>query len=712
MSDPLIGKQLGDYIIQDLLGRGGMARVYKGYDDRLQRFAAVKVINSDFSASDQAEYTERFRREARAIARLHHPNIVGVYQFGEYEGSYYMAMVFLEGQDLRQILKEYNEKKQVMPLADVLNVVQGIGSALDYAHSRGVIHRDIKPSNIMVDSDGRSILTDFGLALNTTEGTLGDTFGSAHYIAPEQAVSSANAVAQSDLYSLGVCLYEMLVGKVPFDDPSAMSVALKHLNEPPPPPHMFNPNLSPAIERVVFKILDKDPLQRYSSGAQLTQALQKAFEADPKDQTAELPAVQVDQPVVINTRDIAAKTDPERIKEISDGSKPQPVQVAAAQPSGRQQRTTPAESAVTGEEEISTFIAPIPVLETEPKPPLIADSTDASKPSISSDTSTTQGKEGNMPLRDDDNQREGEKFSTLELLGEAPPQRGKLLPVLLVVVLLLVLAGVLYATGALKGVLGGGATPTVPDNTAVIAAGTAPATQQPDLTATALAVAAKPTATNTELPATEAATSASSATATDTTTATQEAAATELATTVATTAAPTTQAATTAATGGATTAPTGAATKAATATAAATTAATVGVGNAATDVTIAYDQQQLIVVNTTADKTLNIANLVFVQHLSSGTDRRFEATRWRQPGVSITPDALIPGYCFQVYRNDLKTQPTLLKDCHRAGWFPAADPRWFWIPADNSVTSFDVFSGDTKLTTCLIAVGQCDLKLP
>src|SRR5438270_1091199 len=139
MSDPLIGKQLGDYVIQDLLGRGGMARVYKGYDERLQRFAAVKVINSDFATADQAEYAERFRREARAIARLHHPNIVGVYQFGEFETNYYMAMVFIEGKDLREILKGKAENGAYMPQPDVLNIVRGIGGGLDYAHTRGVI---------------------------------------------------------------------------------------------------------------------------------------------------------------------------------------------------------------------------------------------------------------------------------------------------------------------------------------------------------------------------------------------------------------------------------------------------------------------------------------------------------------------------------------------------------------------------------------------
>lgn len=277
MADPLIGKQFGDYVIQSLLGRGGMARVYKGYDARLQRYAAVKVINSELATADQAEYAERFQREARAIARLNHPNIVGVYQFGEYQHGYYMAMVFIEGDDLRQILREYSARGERLPLADVLNVVQGIASALDYAHARGVIHRDVKPSNIMIDAERRPILTDFGLALSASEGTLGDTFGSAHYIAPEQAVSSAKAVPQSDLYSLGVCTFEMLTGRVPFDDPSAMSVALKHLNDPPPPLRDLVPQLSAEIEQVVLKALEKDPEMRYPQGMAFAEALAMAI---------------------------------------------------------------------------------------------------------------------------------------------------------------------------------------------------------------------------------------------------------------------------------------------------------------------------------------------------------------------------------------------------------------------------------------------------
>lgn len=276
MTDQLIGKQLGDYTIVDLLGRGGMARVYRGYDAKLERYAAVKVIDAHLSTENEEEYRQRFLREARAIARLKHPAIVGIYQFGEFESLYYMAMAFIDGQDLGMILKDHAHKNTIMPLADVLKIMRDIASALDYAHSENVIHRDVKPSNIMVTSDGHAVLTDFGLALNTQEGTIGNTFGSAHYIAPEQAISSAQAVPQSDLYSLGVVLYQTLVGKVPFDDPSAMSVALKHLSDTPPSPRLFNPRLSPELEKVVLRALEKETSDRYPNGAALIKALEKA----------------------------------------------------------------------------------------------------------------------------------------------------------------------------------------------------------------------------------------------------------------------------------------------------------------------------------------------------------------------------------------------------------------------------------------------------
>jgi serine/threonine protein kinase len=279
-TDPIIGKKLGDYIIVDILGQGGMARVYRGIDKKLNRYAAVKIIDAHLIREDQEEYRQRFQNEARAIARLNHPNIVGIYQFDQVGTIYYMAMSFIEGKDLRTILKQHARNNTRMRYSEIIQVIYDIGSALDYAHSEGVIHRDIKPSNIMITTNGRrSVLTDFGLALSVPEGTVGNTFGSAHYIAPEQAVSSAQAVPQSDIYSLGVVLFEMLTNRVPFNDPSAMAVAMKHLNEPPPPPSRVNPNIPPKIDQIVLKALDKDPKRRFPTGVAMAQALQTAFES-------------------------------------------------------------------------------------------------------------------------------------------------------------------------------------------------------------------------------------------------------------------------------------------------------------------------------------------------------------------------------------------------------------------------------------------------
>ena len=289
-SDPIIGKKLGDYLIVDILGQGGMARVYRGLDKKLNRYAAVKVIDASSLREDEAEYRKRFQSEARAIARLNHPNIVGIYQFDQVDTLYYMAMSFIEGRDLRNIIKTHDRNGTRMTGTEVRNIIRDIGSALDYAHSEGVIHRDIKPSNIMVTAAGKAVLTDFGLALSVPEGTIGNTFGSAHYVAPEQAVNSAQAVAQSDIYSLGIVLFEMLTNRVPFDDPSAMAVAMKHLTDPPPPPSRINASLSPQVDRVVIQALDKDPKKRFTTCAEMLKALEKGMGVfDTGDSTTKMP---------------------------------------------------------------------------------------------------------------------------------------------------------------------------------------------------------------------------------------------------------------------------------------------------------------------------------------------------------------------------------------------------------------------------------------
>jgi serine/threonine protein kinase len=275
--DPLLGQQLDSFLIQHPLGRGGMSRVYKGLDTHLKRAVAVKVIEERLRTS--STYTQRFEREAQAVANLKHPNIVTVFFFGKHENLYYLVMEYIDGADLDAIMRSYESNGELMPHADVLRILEAIASALDYAHSHGVIHRDVKPSNIMLERDGRPVLTDFGLALRVSEGTIGDAFGSPHYISPEQARNSANAVPQSDLYSLGVVAYELLAGVVPFDDPSPTALALQHIMAPVPSPRTFNHDLPEQVEPVLIKALAKTPEERYQTGAAFIAALRDGLEA-------------------------------------------------------------------------------------------------------------------------------------------------------------------------------------------------------------------------------------------------------------------------------------------------------------------------------------------------------------------------------------------------------------------------------------------------
>lgn len=275
VTDNLLDQQLDEYRLEALLGRGGMARVYRGFDVRLKRWTALKVIDAPFRTDP--DYIARFEREAQAIAQLKHPHIVGVYRYGEANGLLYIAMEYIEGASLEAVLATYRQDQQVMPPAEASQMLRPICLALDYAHSQGVIHRDVKPSNIMLNSHGQPILTDFGLALLDYQ-TRGEIFGTPHYIAPEQVVSSAGAVPQSDLYSLGVILYEIFTGQLPFEATHPYDIAMLHLTEPPPPPRQLKPDLNPELEAVLLRALAKEPAARYSSGAALADALDQALQ--------------------------------------------------------------------------------------------------------------------------------------------------------------------------------------------------------------------------------------------------------------------------------------------------------------------------------------------------------------------------------------------------------------------------------------------------
>jgi serine/threonine protein kinase len=274
-TDSLIGRKLGNYQIERLLGRGGMASVYYGIDLQLQRPAAIKVIDDRYSGNPA--YSERFVREARAMASWRHPNIPQVYQAGVEDGYSFYALEYIQGQDLEKLLQRIAQESKLLSFEDVLRIGRSIAAALDYAHQKGGIHRDVKPSNILISEDDRILLTDFGLILEVDKGTRGEVFGSPHYIAPEQARNSSRAVPQSDLYALGVILYEMLVGRLPFDDPSPTALALQHITLEPPAPRQLNPDLSPGIEAVLLKALRKLPQERYQNGKELMDALEGAM---------------------------------------------------------------------------------------------------------------------------------------------------------------------------------------------------------------------------------------------------------------------------------------------------------------------------------------------------------------------------------------------------------------------------------------------------
>ena len=278
IEDVLLGKQLDEYRLEALLGQGGMARVYRAVDVRLKRRAAVKVIDNQFR--EDSDYAVRFEREAQAIALLEHPHIVRLYRYGEAQGVLYMAMQFIDGADLDFVLRSYRQDGMFVESKEASRIIREICQALDYAHEQGVIHRDVKPSNILLNREGRVVLTDFGLVLLTAIGTRGEIFGSPAYMSPEQAVSSSKVTPQSDLYSVGVIVYEIFTNRLPFKAENPMDVALMHINEPPPPPRTINPGLSPELEAVILKALAKNSDERYQTGAALVEALEQALQVD------------------------------------------------------------------------------------------------------------------------------------------------------------------------------------------------------------------------------------------------------------------------------------------------------------------------------------------------------------------------------------------------------------------------------------------------
>src|SRR6185503_1053049 len=264
-SDTLIGRTFDTrYVILRKLGSGGMADVYLAEDQELGRRVALKLLD-DRHASDE-QFVERFRREAQSAAGLNHPNIVSIFDRGRAEGTYYIAMEYLDGRTLKELLV----KNGPTPVPIAIDYARQILGALAFAHRNGIVHRDIKPHNIVVGGDGRLKVTDFGIARSgasqMTEA--GSIVGTAQYLSPEQA-RGAPVDPRSDIYSLGVVLYEMLTGKVPFTGDTPVEIAMKHLSQVPEPPSSLRPEVPHDLDAVVMRALAKDPEQRYATAEEM-----------------------------------------------------------------------------------------------------------------------------------------------------------------------------------------------------------------------------------------------------------------------------------------------------------------------------------------------------------------------------------------------------------------------------------------------------------
>jgi eukaryotic-like serine/threonine-protein kinase len=274
MADPLLGRHLGRYELRALLGAGGMARVYSAFDPILERDVALKVLHS--FVQQQADFAERFRHEAQILASLRHPNIVQIYDYGEQDDLSFIVQQLQSGPTLEQELAALATQGCLMERASVEQVIMQLADALDYAHSRKFIHRDLKPSNIIRNERGDVVLTDFGIAkvltATLTNTQTGWVLGTPAYLSPEQARGSPSLSVASDIYTLGVILFELLTGQVPFNDPRPMEVLLGHIQQVPPSPRSLRPTLPATVEHVVLKALAKDPAVRYASAGALVRA--------------------------------------------------------------------------------------------------------------------------------------------------------------------------------------------------------------------------------------------------------------------------------------------------------------------------------------------------------------------------------------------------------------------------------------------------------
>jgi tRNA A-37 threonylcarbamoyl transferase component Bud32 len=287
----LVGKNVGKYRIVARLGRGGMAEVYKAYQPGLDRYVAIKVLHAHLI--DDTDFIGRFEREALAVGKLRHANIVQAVDFDRDDEMYFMAMEFIDGPTLKDELRARRAANQPFTLAEISGIFTALCSAIDYAHARGMVHRDLKPANVMLNQEGQVVLTDFGIAriMGATQYTqTGALSGTPAYMSPEQG-QGERGDERSDIYSLGVMLYEMVTGVVPYDGDTPFAVIMKHISEPLPLPSKINPNIPENIERVILKAMSKAPEDRYQTAGELAKALRNAAGVLPGEDIGKLTVI-------------------------------------------------------------------------------------------------------------------------------------------------------------------------------------------------------------------------------------------------------------------------------------------------------------------------------------------------------------------------------------------------------------------------------------
>jgi len=304
-----VGENVGPYRIVEQLGQGGMATVFKAYHASLDRYVAIKALHPAFN--QDVNFESRFQREARVVAKLEHPNIVPVYDYAEHEGRPYLVMKFIEGVTLKARMDN-----GPLSLDEITKIADAVGAALLYAHKQGVLHRDIKPSNVLIATDEQIYLADFGLArmAQSGESTLSSDMimGTPQYISPEQAMGKPDLDQRTDLYSFGVMLYEMVVGKVPYNADTPFSIIHDHIYSPLPLPRTVNPDVPEPVERVLLKALAKEPEDRFEDAGQLLKAFKEALVV------TNVPAQDMAAPVMEQpSKTAVAQAAPTRVANVS-----------------------------------------------------------------------------------------------------------------------------------------------------------------------------------------------------------------------------------------------------------------------------------------------------------------------------------------------------------------------------------------------------------